>query len=172
MFETILALVALQAVTPELSLTVACGVKANEIQVTMRNISDNDTAVLLGHVLANGKWYVPRNLTVEITRSGTGQVETLTYHPVDLPGVIAGRVDHWVMPLPSQSSLALMLRAMDFVSITRRFTPGPADQLRVRFTGQPITGTLNPDMGGVRHWRVWTGTLESNALRLGDCPAR
>lgn len=161
---------ALQGVTPDLSLTVACGVKPNEIQVTMRNTSDNDTAVLLGHVLANGKWYLPRNLTVEITRAGTGQTETLTYHPVDLG--IAGRIDHWVMPLPGRSSFTLTLRAIDFVSITSRFTPGPADQLRVRFTGLPVTGPLSVDMTGLQSWRVWTGTLESNAVRLGACPGQ
>ena len=28
----------------------------------------------------------------------------------------------------------------------------------------------NPDLAGLKLWRVWTGQLESNALQMGDCP--
>jgi hypothetical protein len=168
----LLAAIALQAGTPDMSLVVSCGTKPNEIRVTMANQGSTDTSLLLGHVLANGKWYLPRNLVVEITRTNTSDVETLTYHPADVPAGIAGRIDHWVMSLPSQSSFTLVLRAADFISTTGRFTPGPNDQLRVRFAGQPIPGPLNMDMAGIEGWRVWTGSLVSNALRLGSCPSR
>lgn len=177
MLAAILALVVFapwQATAPlasKLSLNIACGAKRSEIRVTMQNSGDSDTAVLLGHVLANGKWYLPRNFVVEIVRPDTGQTETLIYEARDLRGGVAGRIDHWVMPLPGNASVTLTLRAIDFISIARRFTPTPTDQLRVRFNGQPITSALSLDMTGVQLWQVWTGTLESNTLRLADCPA-
>ena len=151
----------------DLSLVLSCGSQAGEVQLDIHNPDQADTAVLLGIALANGRWYLPRELVVELRRSGSSDVENLLYQS---PSNIAGRMDHWVVALPAQARFGVTLRAADFLATSPARTGAPPEELKVRLTGRPIASDLNVDMTGMKTWRVWTGITSSNALRLSDCP--
>jgi hypothetical protein len=149
-----------------LSLVLGCGEQSGEVRLSIQNAGQTDTAVLLGIVLANGRWYLPRELVMELRRSGSQDVEELAYSG---PRDIAGRIDHWVVALPVGATFIVPLRAAEFVSTSATRAVAPPEDLRIRLAGRPITSDLNVDMTGVRAWRLWTGTVSSNALRLSDC---
>ena len=154
------------AMTDGISLNIRCGERPGDIYLSLQNIQDADTTVLLGIALANGRWYVPRELVVELKRRGSGEFEDLAYRT---PSALAGRLDHWIAPLPVGATFTLRLRANEFVSTTSTNTSGPPEELRVRLTGRAIAGDLSNDMGGLKTWRLWTGQALSNTLRLVDC---
>jgi len=164
-----LAFILMQSPPPpeaDLSLALGCGEQPSELTLTIHNSGQTDAAVLIGIALANGRWYLPRELVVELGRSGDPEVEQLLYRG---PTAIAGRMDHWVVALPVRAKFILTLRASDFISTSAARTVTPPEELRVRLTGRPITYDLNVDMTGMKTWRVWTGSASSNALRLSDC---
>jgi hypothetical protein len=151
---------------PDVSLVLHCGGQSGELALSIHNSGETDTAILLGIALANGRWYFPRELVLEVRRSGNAEVEDRAFFG---PRGIAGRIDHWVVPLPVQSTFMLPLRPGDFFA-TRTAPPiSPVDELRVRLTGRPITSDLNMDMVGIKSWRVWTGNATSNPLPVSVC---
>src|SRR4029453_377068 len=133
MISAILALFALQVGATELSLVVSCAARQNEIRVAMQNNGDTDTAVVLGTSWANGKFYVPDNLTFEIARPKRGRTEKLIYQPEWLPGAVAGRLDTRLGPLPRQSNFTLTFPTIDFHYDKDRYRPEGDDELRVTF---------------------------------------
>jgi hypothetical protein len=149
-----------------LSLVLSCGEQSSEVTLSIRNADQADTAVLIGIALANGRWYQPRELVMELIRSGSPEVEELLYNGATN---IAGRMDHWVIALPAGATYALTLRAAEFVSTSATRTVAPPEELKVRLTGRPITSDLNVDMTGMKAWRLWDGSVTSNALRFSDC---
>jgi hypothetical protein len=149
-----------------LSLILSCGEQSSEVTLSIHNADRTDTAVLIGIALANGRWYQPRELVMQLRRSGSPEVETLVYNGATN---IAGRIDHWVIALPVRATFTLTLRAADFIATTPAPAASPAEELKVLLTGRPVTSDLNVDMTGMKTWRVWTGSASSNALRLSDC---
>ncbi len=149
-----------------LSLILGCGEQSSEVRLSIQNAGQTNTAVLLGIVLANGRWYLPRELVIELRRSGSQDVEELVYTG---PRDIAGRIDHWVVALPVGATFTVPLRAAEFASTTATQAVAPPEELRVRLAGRPIASSLNVDMTGMKAWRLWTGSVSSNALRLSDC---
>jgi hypothetical protein len=108
-------------------------------------------------------------LVIELRRTGSADTEELVYRS---PAGVAGRIDHWIVGLPVRSTFALTLRPIEFV--TTASTPGlkPPSEITARLTGRTVTSNLNPDMKGVESWRLWTGTVTSNSVRLSDCVAQ
>ena len=156
------------APSPNIALRLDC-IAPDEIQLTVANRGDADTAILFGEVLANGGTYLPR-ITLNVTRRAIPEPLTFAYHPVSLPGVVAGRIDPWILPLPAKGRFVFNLRTIDFVSARGRLKAMPADQVQIRFMAESIRETGSPDMAALKLWRVWTGKLESNPLQMGDCP--
>ena len=152
--------------TADLSLTLACGKQPSELTLSIANTGTADSALRLGVVLANGAWYQPKELAIELVRVGGEQPETLVYE--GLSG-IGGRIDHWIAALPARATFTLVLQSSDFISTTQPTPASAPEAVAVRLTGRPITEDLNPDMSGLRNWKVWTGTARSNQLRLSDC---
>jgi hypothetical protein len=150
----------------DLTLSVGCSQRVNEVVLTIRNPGTTDTAVLLGYALGNGQRYLPRELIVEIKRDGNADFEQLLYNGT--PSGIAGRIDHWIVTLPASASFVLPLRATDFSANVAGFRTltGPPEELRVKLTAQAITSDLSLDMAGMKLWRLWTGTVVSNSLRV------
>ena len=148
------------------SLVLSCGEQSSEVTLTIRNADQTDTAVLIGIALANGRWYQPRELLMDLRRTGSPEVEELSYNGATN---IAGRIDHWVIALPAGATYALTLHAAEFVSTSATRAVAPPEELRIRLTGRPITSELNVDMAGMKAWRLWTGSVSSNALSLADC---
>jgi hypothetical protein len=165
----LLALTLMQLAAPpqaNLSLVLRCGEQPGEVTLTIRNADQTDTAVLLGIALGNGRWYLPQALVVELKRNGSNEVEELLYQG---PAAIAGRIDHWIVPLPAAAAFSLRLRAADFFSTSPATGVSPPEELSVRLTGRSITSDLNLDMVGMKTWQLWTGSARSNALRLSTC---
>ena len=115
--------------------------------LSIYNPNETDTAILLGISLANGRWYLPRELVVELTRNGSSEVEELVFRG---PSAIAGRMDHWVVALPVRSTFTLTLRASDFMSTSAARAVSAPEELKVRLTGRSITSDLNLDMTGMK----------------------
>jgi hypothetical protein len=154
---------------PSISFTAGCSARPDEVTLTIHNLTDTDTAVLLGYALANGRRYLPRELTVEIKRNRNSEFEPLVYNG---PSNVAGRMDHWIVTLPANASFILPLRASDFGANTAGFTPltAPPEELRIRVTGKVIAADLSLDMAGMKLWHLWEGTAVSNSLRVvADC---
>jgi hypothetical protein len=149
------------------TLRLSCGKTLSELALSIQNPDSTDTAVLLGITLSSGRWYLPRELVVEVQRSGRPGVEELIYAG---PAGIAGRIDYWIVPLPAGATFTLTMHAADFIATAAPRLVAPTDELRVRLSGRSITSDLNVDMNGMRAWRLWTGTARSNPLRLADCP--
>ena len=154
------------ALHPDVSLAVACAA-SNEISLTILNKGEVDTAVFLGYALGNGARYYPREIVVEVKRTATAEFEELRFVG---PAAIAGRIDHWIVTLPARATFTLPLLAGDFAGVAAGFRPLTAspDELRVRLTGRSITSDLNPDLAGIKAWRLWTGTATSNSLRFAS----
>lgn len=150
----------------EVSLILSCGEQAGEVALSIQNAGRADTAVLLGIALANGLWYLPREVVVELERSGNSEPEELVYRG---PSGIAGRIDHWIVTLPVRAAFTLTLKPTEFVSTAPARATSPPEALRLRLTGRAITSDLNPELAGMKEWRVWTGSATSNTLRLSDC---
>ena len=150
----------------DMALTLACGEEPTELVLTIRNSGPSDTALRLGLAFESGRWYEPRELIVELTRSGNAQPEDLVYSGTR---GVAGRIDHWIVPLPTRAAFSLTLRSSDFVSTTQPTSAARPEALAVRLTGRALTSELTVDMGGMKGWRVWTGSARSNSLQLSEC---
>ena len=152
------------------TLTLACGDQTDQLQLVLRNAGETDTSVRLGVILANGRWHEPKELVLELTRNGWSETEELIFNSGRRD--LAGRIDHWIVPLPAGSAFHFPLRSADFVSRTQPTPPEHPEALAARLTGRAIDANLNPDMGGLTVWRVWTGTITSNRLQLSSCQSR
>jgi hypothetical protein len=145
-----------------ISLTLACAGGQGGIRVIIENDSEGATGILLGSVVGNYRWYLPEEMVFEALQG------RLHYSPHDLAG-IAGRVDPWVVVLPSKSSFSFVVHAIDFAYGSSRLSSFAGD-LRVTFTGRALD--LPADSGyvsGMPVRELWTGTAESNRLRVADC---
>jgi hypothetical protein len=88
-----------------ITLTARCQ-SLQRLTLTLANTSASDTAIVIGTVLANGQKYLIDRLTLRATTQD-GKREQYEYRPRDYPGVIAGRVDDWILALPARSSFVL-----------------------------------------------------------------
>jgi len=171
MLSLLIALALGQSPSPrqtDITLSVGCGRKANEVVLTILNPGPTDTAVLLGYAIGNGQRYLPRELIVEIKRDAGADFEQLLY---DGPRGILGGIDHWIVTLPASASFVLPLRATEFAANAAGFRTltGPPEELRVRLVGQVIASDLSADMARMKLWNLWTGTAVSNSLKVAEC---
>ena len=136
------------------------------LRLTIRNEGVAPVGILLGRSLGNGEWYELRDLTLLVKRPGQ-DVEEFEYRSRGFPTGVAGRMDHWILTLPSESSYSMTLSPRDFfsprTSLSPTRLPSPAE-LSLRLLGRPVTYDLNPDMAGLRTMRLWTGTTTSNTV--------
>lgn len=142
------------------------------LRATVRNTGLEDTAIVLGITLANGKVYLPTSVTLRVRRPPSEDEEELSYgHPEH--AVFSGRLDPWVVPLPRGSSYTLSIPASHFHSTktpfkTLEITEQPLE-MRLALDARPI-GRVSNDMAGLRCLRLWAGTLASHAVRAPiDC---
>jgi hypothetical protein len=140
-------------------------------RLTIANIAVDDTAVLLGTVLANGRWYELRDLTLIVKGPDQDAPAEYQYRSAGYPTGVAGRIDHWILPLPGGSAFSMTVSPRDFFSplTSNRLANLPsAATVIVRLVGRPVTYDLNVDMTGLRNVRLWTGTATSLPLRVRD----
>jgi hypothetical protein len=79
------------------------------LTLEVRNVGEKDAVFNLGMVLANGARQYPTAITL-IFSTGGGPIP----HGLAGPGVIAGRVDPFIMPLPGGAALTLSLHPSQY----------------------------------------------------------
>ena len=149
----------------QVRLSISCQ-DSKYLTATVSNSGPEDTAVIFGSVLANGRKYLVDGLVLQVKRTDSGGVEEYGYHPRDYPAAIGGRIDDWLTPLPVSGKYAIALEAAEFWSsrFERLDTFSQNAQLSLRLPIRAATRvTSNPDL---RLFRVWTGAsiLRSNEV--------
>ncbi|MGD1082855.1 MAG: hypothetical protein ABR881_31455 [Candidatus Sulfotelmatobacter sp.] len=137
----------------------------------VRNTGPNDTVLNLGIMLANGSRQYPAAITLVLTDAeGKGHRAELA----EPPGVIGGRLDPFIVPLPSGASLKLPLHISKCFWYAsgqlEDFEPDPKKHytLQAQFTGKGVSqAEAGPDVAGIALMPYWTGEVVSNTVAIG-----
>lgn len=126
----------------------------------IRNVGTEDTVLNLGIMLANGHKQYPTALQLVVTDQGGTD-----YRPVmDAPGIVAGRMDPFVVPLPAGASYIVHLQLS---KIDQVMNPSKQYTARVEFKGKAVPQeATNLDSKGIALMPYWTGTTTSNTIPL------
>jgi hypothetical protein len=140
----------------------------DRLEVAIRNVGTDDTALLLGAVLGNGKKYMLNDLRL-LVNSTTEPPSEHWYWPRNYPSAIGGRLDEWIEPLPARASYVMSVTPGDFlgdsIGAKRRLDVLPR---RAEMWLRLIV--REPREQGIRLLTYWTGTLVSNRIRFPeDC---
>ncbi|HEX3146311.1 MAG TPA: hypothetical protein VHQ64_20215 [Pyrinomonadaceae bacterium] len=139
----------------------------SNLQLTLGNVGDHDITVNLGIMLANGKVQLPDRVMIKFT-DAQGKARVFKFSDFKY-GAIAGRVDHYLVPLRVGSTYTLQLRLDQFwCQETKEFSIpllAGENRLTAQFQGTSAT-QVNLDMGGVALMNFWLGKAESNTLTL------
>jgi hypothetical protein len=147
----------------QVSLSLACASEGQKaVRVIIENEGEGATGILLGSVVGNYRWYLPSEMVFEALQG------RLKYSPSDLGG-IAGRVDPWVVVLPSKSNFSFVVHAIDFAYGLSHLSAFAGD-LRVSLNGRALKLTGESGfVSGMPVSELWTGTAASNTLHVTDC---
>jgi hypothetical protein len=143
--------------------------ESTALRITLLNEGSTDASVMLGMSIGNGRWYVATSLVVELRRGLDGPIEH--YLPNGGPPSIAGRLDPWIVPLPTGSEFSLTLPTAKLLT-----TKGGSLSL---LTGESFVRARviryadnrnNSEMVGPGLVKVFDGELQTEWLRLpGEC---
>jgi len=136
-----------------------------QLQVAFENVSENDTTLNLGMMLANGKVHLPEAVRLVLT-GADGKARELHFGDHRYPGV-AGRIDDYPVPLRAGSVYTLKLSLMDFwcakeIMYERRLKPGKYC-VRAAFRGSGPQHTAKDNLMFL-YW--WTGVVESEEVEF------
>jgi hypothetical protein len=137
------------------------------VTLELRNTGPRDAILNLGVMLANGARQYPTAVTLTLT-DATGK----EHHGVLAePGVVGGRLDPCIVPLPNRASLKLALDISKYALYAtghiKDLKPDPTKRYMVRaeFTGKGVNqAEANLDMKGTALMPYWTGTVVSNTV--------
>jgi hypothetical protein len=155
-----------------ITLTAAC--QDARMTVTIRNAGSEDTALMIGAVLANGRKYLVGELRLSATFPD-GHVSGYTYSPADYPAAIGGRLDPWILTLPAGVSYVMPVTPAQFRTSAMGRLAGWPNPGRVSFTlglMDPGREKISPDRAGLSLMKVWHGVdaLRSNDIATaGEC---
>jgi hypothetical protein len=135
--------------------------KVPKFRVELRNAGDHDLILNLGSMLANGKKQYPNNIFLTLTDAqGTSR-------RLDLigPGIIAGRLDPFVLPIPVDATFSIPVELDKYFAATSKerdykLTPGTYS-LKAEFIGKDVAHDLDLLLAS-----YWNGTVTSNQLRF------
>ena len=139
----------------------------DSLNVEVRNAGPKDLVLNLGIMLANGARQYPSAITLSVT-DNMGKV-----HQGRLaePGIIGGRVDPFIVPLPHGASLMLPVELTKYLLDTsgrsEKFRPDATTlyTVQAQFTGQGVSySEANLDVKGLAVMPYWTGTAVSNTV--------
>lgn len=134
------------------------------IYVTFENVSDKDTVLNLGMMLANGKVQLPTAVRLILTDSG-GHAREL--HFADAR--VAGRVDDYAVPLRVGSAYTLKLSLKDYwCPKTKEFRLALKPErytVRAEFIGNGAQN-LNGDTEGLKFMPFWNSELRSDVAQF------
>jgi hypothetical protein len=138
-----------------------------QLHVTFENVSDKDTVLNLGMMLANGKVQLPDAVRLILTEPG-GQSRELHFSDKRYPG-IAGRVDDYAVPLRAGSAYTLKLSLKEYwcpkSNEFRLDLKSGRYGVRAEFTGNRAQH-VNSDTEGLGLMHFWTGKLESDVAQF------
>lgn len=152
-----------------LQLCISPGPQAAGATLEVKNTGPDDAVLNLGILLGNGSRQYPTAIRLLLT-DGKGRQH---YAELAVPGIIGGRVDPFVLPLPSAASLTLPLRISNYIDSSgqvENWGTGPQKSFMVQaqFTGKGVSqAEANRDMKGIALMRYWTGTVVSNTVKIG-----
>jgi hypothetical protein len=139
--------------------------------IEVRNTAPKDAVLNLGIMLANGARQYPTAITLVLTDAEGKEHHAELAEP---PGVIGGRLDPFIVPLPSGASLKLPLHISKCFWYAsgklEDFEPDPQKHytLQAQFTGKGVSqAEANLDVKGIALMPYWTGTVVSNAVVIG-----
>jgi len=138
----------------------------------VRNIAVKDVVLNLGTMEANGMRQYPTAITLLLKDAHGVEHRARLAEPV---GVIGGRIDTLIVPLPSGASFMLPLdvfgsRPWYASGQVEDFKPDPTKQytLQAQFTGKGVSqAEANLDLKGVTLMPFWTGAVVSNVATIG-----
>lgn len=132
-------------------------------RVELRNVGDHDLILNLGMMLANGKRLYAHAITLLLSfPSGSEQRLVLMG-----PGIVAGRVDPFVVPVPVGASFSIPVDFTKYAPIGMdpvTLEPGTYS-LQAEFQGKPGVDP-NLDMKGTALMPYWTGTVVSTRIEF------
>ncbi len=145
-----------------------------EFAVTLENQADSDLVVLLGALV--GRKLYPHAISLLLTDQ-SGHISNLRYRG---PVRIGGRIDPYIVGLPSHATYVLRVSLAQFTSPYtgegRTRPPAMSDELDPRipsgnYTIQatlqaPGEKNLSSDVYGNRLMNLWTGAAMSNVLHF------
>lgn len=143
---------------------------AQSLTLRLENTGTEDSAVVVGMTLANGRRYIFNNLALRLKRAGSSAVESWRFYHYDPPMVISGRVDDWIVPLPVGGSFEMKLPVSQFRS--ERLEPLGGLPVKARASLRlPLRAPRpGPDLPALQFLRVWTGSgmLSSNEISIPE----
>jgi hypothetical protein len=137
------------------------------VTLELRNTGPKDAILNLGVMLANGARQHPTAVTLTF-RDATGKQQ---HGVLAEPGVVGGRLDPFIVPLPNRASLKLALDISKYALYAsghiEDLRPDPTKRytIQAQFTGRGVNqAEANLDMKGIALMPYWTGTLVSNTV--------
>jgi hypothetical protein len=137
----------------------------------VRNTGPKDAVLNLGIMLANGARQYPTSITLVLTDAEGREHHTELDEPA---GVIGGRLDPFIVPLPSGASLKLPLHISKCFWYAsgqlEDFEPDPKKHyiVQAQFTGKAVSQSeANFDVKGIVLMPYLTGTVVSNTVAIG-----
>jgi hypothetical protein len=136
----------------------------------VKNTGPKDAVLNLGIMLANGARQYPTAITLVLTDAEGRQ------HHAELaePAMVGGRLDPFIVPLPSGASLKLPLHISKYALYAsghmEDFRPDPNKRYTVQaqFTGKGVSqAEANLDVKGIALMPYWTGAAVSNSAAIG-----
>jgi hypothetical protein len=138
----------------------------------VRNTGEKDAVLNLGTMVGNGTWQYPTAITLLLRDANGKQHRAKLAEPV---GVIGGRLDALIVPLPRGASLKLPLdvswsrpwyasgRLEDFKPDLKKHCA-----LQAQFIGKGVSqAETNLDLKGLALMPFWTGAVASNIAAIG-----
>jgi hypothetical protein len=133
------------------------------LTLEVRNVGEKDAVFNLGMVLANGARQYPTAITLIFSTAEGGQFR----HELDGPVGVAGRIDPFIVLLPSHASLKLPLHATygwyfrNYILDVKHYT------VQAEFKGKGVTpAQAGLDVKGIALMPYWTGTVVSNTVAI------
>jgi hypothetical protein len=137
-----------------------------QLSVALENVGKDDVVLNLGIMLANGKKQLPT--AVRLTLTDVANKTRILHLHLKRPG-IAGRVDPFVVPLPTgcRYTLPCVLHEYTDDDLAQRGVPVAPGRYRAKaeFLGEGVTRT-NQDTTGLALMPYWTGTVASGDVSV------
>jgi hypothetical protein len=138
----------------------------------VRNTGAKDAILNLGTMVANGAQQYPTAISLVLKDANGKEHHAELAEPM---GVIGGRLDPLIVPLPRSASLRLLL---DISGTRPWYTLGQIEDfkpdlkkhytLQAQFTGKGISeAEANLDLKGIALMPYWTGAVVSNVAAVG-----